>query len=193
MDMRRRLIWLLCAVMVLLVLPGTAVADDGPPPAPDTFRIVGYTTAYEYEVLPRGYTRFHLTAEGDGETSTIGYDVSGVTGDLSGSFRFREWGIVDLDPETGEGSGRGINSGIITITTDDDSRVLVAFGGRSTLESVSGRFTVVEGTGRYRQLRGWGTYEGVPDFCAGYPPGAETCSGFYVDFTFVRSFYGHSE
>ena len=162
-------------------------------PAPRTLRTVGYTTACEYEALSAGYTKFSITAEGDGQTATGDYGISGVTGDLEGSFRFEECGLVDFDSQTGQGSGEGVNAGIMTIVSNKDGEVILAFRGRSTFETVSGRFDVLRGAGGYVGLRGWGTYEGVPDFCGSYPPGPDTCTGFYVDFTFEHSFYGRSD
>jgi hypothetical protein len=171
MTATKRLPLLLCVLAVLLVFPGIALAGDHGPQAegPEAFTIAGYTTFYDYRTLPSGRTKFYLTADGT------------VTGDLEGPFHFEEWGMVDLDPVTGEGSGQGTNRGIMTIVADGGDEVVVAFGGRSTADTVSGRFTVLEGTGMYDGLHGRGTYEGEP------------YSVFVVNFTFTRSFYTHSD
>jgi len=71
--------------------------------------------------------------------------MSGVTGDFGGSFRFEECGIVDFDSQTGQGSWEGVNAGIMTIVSNEDGEVVLAFRRRSTFETVSGRFAVLRG------------------------------------------------
>jgi hypothetical protein len=177
MTAERRRSLLLCILAILFVFPGTALAGNQGRPAegPEGFTIVGYTTSYDPpRVLPSGRAQFHLTAGGS------------VTPHLEGSFHFEEWGIVDLD------SGEGTNHGIMTIFADG-GEVIIRFGGQSTAGAVSGQFTVLQGTGAYRDLHGRGTYTGVPDYCdPGLPPSPDTCTGFYVDFTFTRSFHSRS-
>jgi len=144
----KKLTILICVLAMLLALAGLASASK---PEEGTFSITGDTTFYEYETLSSGRTKFHLAAAG------------GVTGYFSGTFTFEEWGIVDLDPETGEGSGRGTNHGLMTITTDDGETV-VRFGGRAHFQNVWGNFTVVRGTGVYEDLHGQGEYFGDAGF-----------------------------
>jgi len=171
----KRLLILLCVLAMLLSLPGVASAT---PPQPGTFTITGYTTSYDWETLPSGLTKFHLTAQGGGEgpvddaLCTAWYGVPcqtlclamfgrpcGVAGYLEGAFTFEEWGIVDLDPTTGEGSGRGTNHGLMTVTTDA-GEAFVRFGGQTDSQTVWGNFTVLRGTGDHKGLHGQGTYTG---------------------------------
>lgn len=134
----KKLTILVCVLAMLLAFTGVASASE---PEPGTFTIIGYTTSYEYDTLPSGLTKFHLKAMGD------------VTGDFEGTFTFNEWGIID------PASGRGINFGIMTITTNKGNMV-ITFGGQTDSLTVWGRFRVLYGTGDYRGLRGWGTYTG---------------------------------
>jgi hypothetical protein len=94
---------------MLLALVGAASAS---PPQLDTFSITGYATIHEYETLPSGLTKFHITARGGGEdpgdTTPCGpdgmYGVScyalcspplnercGADGHFRGDFAFEEW------------------------------------------------------------------------------------------------------
>jgi len=140
----KKLLILLCVLAMLLSLPGVASAS---PPEPGQFTITGYTTSYDWEPLPSGLTKFHLTAAGL------------VTGYFAGTFTFEEWGIVDLNPITGEGSGRGTNHGLMTVTTDA-GEVFTRFGGQTDSQTVWGNFTVLHGTGDHKDLHGQGTYTG---------------------------------
>jgi hypothetical protein len=177
----KKLTILVCVLTMLLALTGVASASK---PKEGTFSIAGYTTFYEWETLPNGRTKFHLTAQGGGEgpeddalcMAWYGYPCQtlclallgqpcGVAGYFEGAFTFEEWGIVDLDPETGEGSGQGTNHGIMTITTLDGDgevagEVLIRFGGRADLQNVWGNFTALRGTDAYEDLHGQGKYFG---------------------------------
>ena len=87
--------------------------------------------------------------------------VGDFIGDSSGEFIFEEWGVVDLDPVTYEGSGKGKNDGIATITTPDGTSV-VRFNGKTDSQSVWGNFKIEKkkGTGAYADLKGSGDYTG---------------------------------
>ncbi|MGA9350118.1 MAG: hypothetical protein WBW48_15130 [Anaerolineae bacterium] len=142
----KKLTILVCVLAMLLALTGVASASK---PEPATFSITGYTTFYEWETLPNGRTKFHLTALG------------AVSGYFTGTFTFEEWGEVDLDPSTGEGSGKGKNHGIMTITTAE-GEAIIRFNGKADSETVWGEFKVLhkEGTGAYQDLQGKGKYTG---------------------------------
>ena len=62
---------------------------------------------------------------------------------------------------TNEGSGKGKNNGIVTITTPDGTSV-VRFNGKTDSKSVWGNFKIEkkEGTGAYADLKGNGDYTG---------------------------------
>lgn len=85
----------------------------------------------------------------------------GVSGDITGSFRFRERGKATIDPDTGAYSGANI--GRLVVGTDD-GRIRYSFAGKTDGVSVWGRFKVLDGTGRYENLEGAGRYRGM----AGY-------------------------
>jgi hypothetical protein len=85
--------------------------------------------------------------------------LCGVSGYFDGTFTFVEWGNVDLDPVTMEGSGWGTNHGILTITSDN-GEVIIRFDGRTDSQSVWGNYRVLRGTGDYANLHGQGTYHG---------------------------------
>lgn len=153
----------LAVVMVALVLlSGTASAA---PPEPASFSTTGYTdlTTYEFQTLPSGHTKFYLEAEGKpGLTCETWFgdpNLCGVNGDLNGTFAFVEWGVVDLDPLTMAGSGRGTNHGILTITTGE-SQLTIRFDGRTDSQQVWGNYRVLSGTGDYADLHGQGNYHG---------------------------------
>lgn len=145
----RKLALLLCIVIMLVATTASASACD---PKPGTFTITGYTTGYDYRTGPNGRTWFHLTAAGES------------TGYFTGPFTFEEWGVVDFDPETGQGSGRGTNTGVVTISTDDGQEV-VRFAGVTDSVSVWGKFTV-DGNGSCGCTgpQGWGSYTGNAGF-----------------------------
>jgi hypothetical protein len=183
----RKSVLLLCILVILT----TATAAAAGKPEPSQFTITGYTVAYEYERLPNGRTSFHLIARGGGDDApyesicaylstqppygtpestplscqqlctTYAGGVCGLAGDFSGEFTFEEWGEVDLDPVTYEGSGMGKNNGILTLVTADGTAVM-EFNGRTDSQSVWGNFKVEkkEGTGDYADLKGHGDYTG---------------------------------
>lgn len=173
----KKLTILVCVLAMLLALTGVASASK---PEPATFSITGYTTFYEYETLPNGRTKFHLMAQEGGEVPEDDalcqrwYGVPcqtlclallgrpcGVTGYFTGTFTFEEWGTVDLDPITGEGSGKGKNHGIMTVTTAE-GEAIIRFNGKTDSKTVWGEFKVLhkEGTGAYQNLQGKGKYTG---------------------------------
>jgi hypothetical protein len=157
----KKLILLLCVFALLIAATGAVSAHNS---QPDQFSITGYTTQYDYRILANGRTTvFNLTAVGNS------------TGYLEGPFTFKEVGTVDFNPETGQGSGKGVNSGLLTITkaNDPNSEVAIWFGGHSTLTTVSGTWKVLRGKGAWRNLEGQGEYTGD----AGY--------------TFTVTFTGH--
>jgi len=140
------------------------------------FTTTGYNTIlpHDWELLPSGRAKFHLTAQG------------GVTEYFEGTFTFEEWGIVDL-------GGRGTNHGIMTITTDDGEAV-IRFGGQANLatdpSSVGGSFTVLDGNGAYKGLKGQGMFDGDAEltFTVDYTPLRNTVRTtasfrFTVDYT----------
>jgi len=140
------------------------------------FTTTGYNTIlpHDWELLPSGRAKFHLTAQG------------GVTEYFEGTFTFEEWGIVDL-------GGRGTNHGIMTITTDDGEAV-IRFGGQASLATdpsrVGGSFTVLDGNGVYKGLKGQGTFDGDAEltFTVDYTPLRHTVRTtssfrFTVDYT----------
>lgn len=144
----KKLITVVSVLVLILAFSGVASAAR---PEPQSFTITGHTTSYGFDTLPSGLTKFHLTAQGT------------ASGYLSGNFDFEEWGIVDLDPLTLEGSGRGINHGIMTVTNDSGA-VTIRFGGKTDSQSVWGNFRILNGEGVYRRLRGQGTYSGSAAF-----------------------------
>jgi hypothetical protein len=137
---------LLCVLVMLVSATAAASANR---PETDSFTITGHTTDYKYWTGPNGRTWFHLTAEGD------------VVGYFNGTFTFEESGVVDLDPETGVGSGRGTNTGVVTITTTEGQE-RVRFVGVTDSVSVWGKFTAAaeDGSCGYAGLQGYGTYKG---------------------------------
>jgi len=144
----KKLILLICIFVLLIAATGAVSADN---PAPNSFTISGYTNSYDYKIVSNGRnTKFDLLAEG------------ASTGDLQGPFTFEEWGSVDFNPETYQGSGNGTNNGMLTITNgnDSNSQVVIWFGGKSTLYTVAGTWKVVSGKGAWRDLEGRGEYTG---------------------------------
>lgn len=180
--MKKAILSILVLTM-LLALTGITSASQ---PEEKTFTVTGYTTWYKPEPLPSGHTRFYLTAQGGDETPEDDkfcadfyefYEVEqcqdlclelfgkpcGVGRDFPGTFTFDEWGIVDLDLTTLEGSGWGTNHGIMTITTAGDNagdKVIIRFNGQTDSQTVWGNFTVLGGTGNYADLHGQGKYSG---------------------------------
>jgi hypothetical protein len=144
----KKLALLLCVLVMLFAATGVASAGQL---EPGTFTITGYTTGYNSWTGPNGRTWFHVTAEGVAE----GY--------FSGTFTFEEWGVVDLDLTTDPptGSGKGTNTGVVTITTEDGQE-RVRFAGVTDSVSVWGKFTVAQedGTCGYAGLQGYGSYRG---------------------------------
>jgi hypothetical protein len=148
----KRLLPLFCILVILFASAGVASANSS---QPDQFTITGYTTNYDYRILSNGRTTtFNLTAVGES------------TGYLKGPFTFKEWGTVDFNPETGQGTGKGVNTGLLTITkkNDPNSEVVIWFGGKSTSTTVSGAWKVLNGKGAWRNLEGKGTYTGDAGF-----------------------------
>jgi len=150
----KKLVVFLCVLALLFASTGVVFAER---PQPAQFTITGTTdpSAYQYRVLPSGRTIFTLTSTGV------------VEGYFTGTFVFQEWGNLDFNPETGAGTGKGVNTGIMTITTQDGSQVVIWYGGLTDLyavDSVTGHFTVLSGTGTYRNLHGQGTYAGGAGF-----------------------------
>ncbi|RME84243.1 MAG: hypothetical protein D6775_06030, partial [Caldilineae bacterium] len=100
-------------LVVLFLFAGVASASSSSLPA---FTITGYTTFYEFNVLPNGHVQFHLTAQGgpavDNDAicqaiygapcqavcwGVVG-QACGVSWDgesLGDSFMFEEWGVVE--------------------------------------------------------------------------------------------------
>jgi hypothetical protein len=148
----KRLLPLFCIVVILFASAGVASANSS---QPDRFTITGYTTSYD--VRPGrigGRTAFNITAAG----TSSGY--------LDGPFTFKEVGSVDLD-ENFQGSGKGVNTGLITITKQNDrnSQVTIWYGGQldafaQPLPKVWGTWYVVKGTGSWHALKGRGSYTG---------------------------------
>ena len=152
----------LSLLALVLVMTGVASAS---PPEPGSFSTTGYTdlTTYEFDTLPSGLTKFYLEAEGKpGPMCEFWFhdpNLCGVSGYLNGTFTFVEWGIVDLDPMTMEGSGRGTNHGILTITSND-SQLTIRFDGRTDSQNVWGNYRILRGTGEYANFHGQGKYHG---------------------------------
>jgi hypothetical protein len=148
----KKLVLLACVFVLLIATAGAASAHN---PEPGQFTITGYTTDYGFQTGPNGRTWFHLTAEGTAE----GY--------FNGPFTFEEWGVVDLDltkvPPTG--SGKGTNTGVVTITTADGQE-RVRFAGVTDSINVSGKFTVAQedGSRGFAGLQGYGSYRGNAGF-----------------------------
>ena len=89
----------------------------------------------------------------------------GVTGDFIGDFTYEEWGIVDLDPLTYEGSGKGKNHGVLTVNTTEGTFVAES-AGKISLEGVTGKFALQRknGVSGYSGLDGHGDYAGSGAF-----------------------------
>jgi len=146
----KKLALLLCVFMLLIVATGAASAHNS---QPGQFSITGVTTSYDFKFFPNsGITFFNTTAAGESD----GY--------LKGSFTFKEWGSVNLNPETYEGSGKGVNTGLITITkkNDPDTQVIIWYGGQldAFAQRVRGTWYVVKGQGGWDDLGGHGDYAG---------------------------------
>jgi len=184
----KRLLPLFCILVILFASAGVASADK---PLPDTFTITGYTTSYTFDTLPNGRTSFHVIARGGndaaydlycgglaaqfppgtpGSTATTCHELCvGVTGQacgvageiFSGEFTFEEWGEVDLNPLTGEGSGKGKNDGIVTLIMPS-GQAQVDFKGKTDSVNVWGNWQLQkkDGTGSYTDLKGQGDYTG---------------------------------
>ena len=140
--------WLLplfCILVVLFASTGVAFAGSS---QPQQFIISGSNTGGDSRTLQSGRTIYNLTASGESH----GY--------LEGGFTFQEWGSVDFNPATNQGSGLGANTGLMTITKagDPNSQVIIWFGGPTTLTSVRGNWHVVKGKGSWSNLDGEGTY-----------------------------------
>ena len=133
-------------VVMLVTLTGVASAAD---PVDGTFTIRGYTTEYTFHKLPNGLTSYHLFAVG---TSTDYF---------TGPFTYEEWGTVDFDPVTLQGSGEGKNVSVLTVNASD-GKVMAELIGKTDLQSVTGKFVLQQknGTGAHRGLEGAGDYTG---------------------------------
>jgi len=163
-------------VVMLVTFTGVASAAD---PVDGTFTIRGYTTEYTFHKLPNGLTSYHLLAKSSGSPAdeaacqalygmrckkTCPKFLSaacGVTGYFNGQFTYEEWGTVDLDPVTGEGSGVGKNVSVLTVNASD-GKVIAGLIGKVDLQSVAGKFVLQQknGTGAHRGLKGAGDYTG---------------------------------
>jgi len=133
-------------VVMLVALTGVASAAK---PVDRTFTIRGYTTEYTFHKLPNGLTSYHLFAVG---TSTDYF---------TGPFTYEEWGTVDFDPVTGQGSGEGKNFGVLTVNASD-GKVIMELTGKTDRQGVTGKFVLQQknGTGAHRGLKGAGDYTG---------------------------------
>ena len=163
-------------VVMLVTFTGVASAAD---PVVGTFTIRGYTTEYTFHKLPNGLTSYHLLAKSSGSPAdeaacqalygmrckkTCPKFLSaacGVTGYFNGQFTYEEWGTVDLDPVTGEGSGVGKNVSVLTVNASD-GKVMAGLIGKIDRQGVTGKFVLQQknGTGAHRGLEGAGDYTG---------------------------------
>ena len=148
----KRLLPLFCILVILFASAGVASANSS---QPDQFTISGSNTGGDSRTLQSGRTIYNLTA--------VGKSQGNLEGDFTGNFTFQEWGSVDFNPATGQGSGLGANTGLMTITKagDPNSQVIIWFGGPTTLTSVRGNWHVVKGKGSWSDLDGEGTYASV--------------------------------
>jgi len=150
----KRLLPLFCILVVLFASAGVASANSS---QPDRFTITGYTVTSVMEPgRVDGRVAFNVTAAG----GTAGYP-GGATGYLNGSFTFKERGSVNL------ATYKGVNTGLITITKQDDprSQVIIWYGGQldgmaQPTPKVWGVWYVVKGTGSWNDLKGNGNYTG---------------------------------
>ena len=170
-------------MLALLVSATVAAAASAPP---DSFSTTGYTTNFEFAVLPSGLAQFRIQARGgpayNDDSLCAGLSAGvftscnalckaetgeycGVNGYFEGSFAFDEVGIGD--PATLAGA----NVGLMTISTGVGSADLY-FGGLAADGSVSGDFAFLGGTKDYRRLQGIGSYAGDADlvFTVAYTP-----------------------
>ena len=162
-------------VVMLVTLTGVASAAD---PVDGTFTIRGYTTEYTFHKLPNGLTSYHLLASSGSPADEAACKAlygmrcqktcpkflsaaCGVTGYFNGQFTYEEWGTVDLDPVTGEGSGVGKNFGVLTVNASD-GKVIMELTGKTDRQGVTGKFVLQQqnGTGDQRGLEGAGDYIG---------------------------------
>jgi hypothetical protein len=172
----KRIAMLALVVVMLVTLTGVASAAK---PVDGTFTIRGYTTDYTFHKLPNGLTSYHLSAKSSG--SPADDDVCealyqmpcqqtcpkflsaacGVTGYFNGQFTYEEWGTVDFDPVTGQGSGEGKNFGVLTVNASD-GKVIMELTGKTDRQGVTGKFVLQQknGTGAHRGLKGAGDYTG---------------------------------
>jgi hypothetical protein len=149
----KKLVLLVCIFALLIAATGAVSADK---PAQE-FTITGYTTSYDFKILSEsGPTVFNTTAAGESN----GY--------LKGPFTYKEWGSVDLvlDPNSPYvGTGKGVNTGLITITNknDPDSQAIIWYGGQldAYAAKVWGTWHVVTGKGKWDDLSGHGNYTGT--------------------------------
>jgi hypothetical protein len=153
----KRLLPLFCILVILFASVGVASANSS---QPDQFTVTGCTTG-EPNARPglvEGRTAFNLIAAGPGGNCPEG----GVSGDLEGSFTFKEWGSVNLT------TYQGVNTGLLTINKKNNptSQVTIWFGGKIDYfaldpeQVVRGTWRVIEGKGAWKDLEGRGTYTG---------------------------------
>jgi hypothetical protein len=140
-------------IVVLFVLAAFTTVASAAHPKPGPFSTTGYTTNLvfnpdlgipapsEFELLPNGYFKFHISAQGE---------VDGYFN--QGSFAFDEWGVADA-------SYAGANHGLMTITTDT-GQADVRFGGIANYFGVTGSYAFLDGTGAYKDIKGQGAYTG---------------------------------
>ena len=162
--------------MLALLVSVTVAAAASAPPGP--FSTTGYTTNFEFAVLPSGLAQFRIQARGgpaynddslceglsagaftscDALCKATTDQLCGARGYFEGSFAFDEVGIGD--PATLAGA----NVGLMNISTGAGSADLY-FGGLAADGSVSGDFAFLGGTKDYRRLQGIGSYLGDADF-----------------------------
>ena len=146
----KKLVLPLLILIALIIATGAVSANN---PQPDQFTIIGNSTGYEYKILSNNRTTvFNASAAGESD----GY--------LEGSFTFAEWGQVDLNVENGAGSGKGTNTGLVTITRENAprSQAVIWYGGQldAFAQKVRGSWYVVKGKGKWDDLKGHGNYTG---------------------------------
>lgn len=162
--MTKRLIMLLCLVVMLLSSAGAASAEMADP---CSITITGYAIPDAYGTLPNGHTWFHQTAEGGAVVSIDGESLPGPF-----TFQFEEWGAFDWDRLSGK------NNGSVTIF-DASGTVLVQleFGGKFDMASVWGKWQAKNP--QNPSLKGHGEYAG--DAAEPYAPFSVTFAGQLKD------------
>jgi len=166
---------MLLVVIIAAFLASSGVATSERLPL-GPLSTTGYTTGFEFEPLPNGYLKFHLTAQGGAETPADDFLCTamygqpcqavctaflgapcGTDGYLDGAFAFDEWGVVDPL------SGYGANFGLMTLFTDS-GQAQIRFDGQTDGVAVGGSFAVLDGNDGYKNLKGQGTFAGNAGF-----------------------------